>query len=126
MKSAALSREAEKKMEPYMDTLAETLRRFEERGFRAAFRAHPDGGLTVDGEEIFAPEELVVEDFARFEGVSDPDDESVLFALRTADGRVRGTFSTTYGIHADPHQVEAVRRLRVRSERMRRPMGESA
>ena len=54
-------------MEPYMDTLAETLRRFEERGFRAAFRAHPDGGLTVDGEEIFAPEELVVEDFARFE-----------------------------------------------------------
>lgn len=101
-----------------METLREALERFEEKGFRRAFRARPDGSLSVqdeEGEQAFAPEELVVEDVARFEGVSDPGDEAVLFALRTPDSRIRGTFSTSYGPHAEPGDAEAVRRLPMRA-----------
>ncbi len=66
-----------------METLREAIARLEQRGFRQAFRATSDGKLYVTGESSLAPEELIVEETVRFEGESDPGDESVLFALRT-------------------------------------------
>lgn len=96
-----------------METLAEAMARLEGRGFREAFRPRP-GGLLASGDgSEHAPEELVVEEVVRFEGTSDPQDEAVLFALRTCDGAVRGTFAAAYGPHADAAGAAAMERLRV-------------
>jgi hypothetical protein len=103
----------------FMETMQEAMQRFERRGFRQGFRAAPKGRLTVDGDVLYEPEELVVEEVARFEGTSDPADEAVLFALRTADGKVRGTFVATYGPQAGPEAIEAVRRLDLHPDRAR-------
>lgn len=103
----------------FMETMQEAVQRFERQGFRQNFRAAPKGRLTVDGDVLYEPEELVVEEVARFEGSSDPSDEAVLFALRTADGKVRGTFAATYGPQADPSTIEAVRRLDLHPGRAR-------
>lgn len=103
----------------FMETMREAVERFERDGFGEAFRADRGGELTVDGRVLYAPEDLVVEEMARFEGSSDPGDAAVIFALRTPDGAVRGTFSASYGPQADPDVVEAVRRLDVRPERAR-------
>jgi hypothetical protein len=94
-----------------METLREALARLERRGFEKAFRATSEGELEIPGEPPLSPETLVVEETVRFEGESDPEDEAVLFALRSRDGRLRGTFVATYGPQTDPACGEVMRRL---------------
>jgi hypothetical protein len=94
-----------------METLREAIDRLERAGFREAFRARPEGFLEVGAERIYAPETLIVDEIVRFEGESDPEDEAVVFALRSRDGSVRGTFVATYGPSADPVSGELIRRL---------------
>ena len=60
------------------------------RGFPEDFRA-VDGRLQVIGTgERFRPEDLVIlREYHRFEGISDPDDMAIVYGIETADG-VRG------------------------------------
>ncbi len=94
-----------------METLSEALRRLERRGFRSAFRATPEGSLELEGRTPIAPETLVVEETVRFEGASDPGDEAVVFALRSQDGGIRGTFVAAYGPQMDPACAAVLHRL---------------
>ena len=113
-------------LETYMETMSQALERFERDGYQSGFRARANGEFTIDGDELFAPEDLVVDEIVRFEGTSDPGDEAVLFALRSRDGRVRGTFATTYGMQCDPRDIEALRRLEVRPARIQSSTVEEA
>jgi hypothetical protein len=94
-----------------METLSEALARLEQRGFVDAFRARPGGLLQRGADEPMPPEELIVEEIVRFEGVSDPEDEAVLFALRSRDGRIRGTFAAAYGAQMDRDNAAVMHRL---------------
>jgi hypothetical protein len=96
-----------------MSTLAETITELDAKGFRDLFRAETGGLRAIRAGRSFAPESLVVEEVRRFEGESDPDDMAIVFALRSASGDVRGTFTTEYGaMLADPASAEAMTRLR--------------
>ena len=57
---------------------------------------------TIDDEsqKTYGPEEVTIVDFYRFEGESDPDDMSILYAIEAHDG-VRGTISNAFGTYAD-------------------------
>ncbi len=94
-----------------METLSEAIARLEGAGFCDSFR--PEGGRlwALAAERFFAPETLVVEEVVRFEGASDPDEQAILFALRSPAGEVRGTFVAGYGPLADPARAEIVRGL---------------
>ena len=94
-----------------METLSEAIARLEAAGFRDSFR--PEGGRlwALAAQRFFAPEALVIEARVRFEGASDPDEQAILFALRSPSGDVRGTFTTSFGTLVDPASVEIVRRL---------------
>jgi hypothetical protein len=94
-----------------METLREALARLERDGFQRAFRPCVDGRLEYARDQRIDPEDLVIEEVVRFEGESDPEDQAVLYALRTADGSVRGTFSTAYGPGMDPASVAVIERL---------------
>lgn len=94
-----------------METLSEALARLEKRGFRQSLRATPAGELEVAGEPPILPETLVIEETVRFEGCSDPEDEAVLFALRSGDGGVRGTFVAMFGPGMEPASAKVMHRL---------------
>ena len=62
-----------------------------------------DGRLLTIGSasnKSYAPDEVTIVDFYRFEGESNPDDMSILYAIEANDG-VRGTISSAYGVYAD-------------------------
>jgi hypothetical protein len=94
-----------------METLSEAIARLDRAGYRDSFRALPDGLLATSAGRLFAPEDLRIDETVRFEGVSDPEDEAVVFAIRSQDGGVRGTFVTSFGTHTDPRDGEMMRRL---------------
>lgn len=99
-----------------METLRQAIERLAERGYSRSFRANRDGTLSV-GDTVFESEALVVDEVVRFEGASDPADASILFALSTSDGAIRGTFNAAYGPAADARSASVIHRLRDENER---------
>jgi hypothetical protein len=94
--------------EDRMQTVAGALEQFGGRGYRheMAIRA---GRLQIDGtDRTYRPDEVVVRDYWRFEGVSDPDDEAVVYAIETSDG-VKGTLVDAFNAYADPSVGEFLR-----------------
>ena len=75
-------------------------KRLDREGFIADFKV-TQGKLCVMGtDKMYAADEVQIVDFYRFEGDSDPDDMSILYAIETSDG-VKGTISNSYGTYAD-------------------------
>ena len=70
------------------------------RGFTEDFRA-VDGRLRALGVgQTFAPADLVIREFHRFEGISDPDDMAIVYAIESKSGP--RTFADAFGVYADP------------------------
>jgi hypothetical protein len=82
-------------------TLAEVMDELTSRGFTEHFRV-VDGGLrAVDSAKTFPADQVVISEYHRFEGVSDPDDMAILYAIETRSG-LRGTLTDAFGVYADP------------------------
>jgi len=89
-----------------MPALAE----LERAGYTADFRAE-GGGLRVTGtKRRYAAEDVFIHDYYRFEGISDPDDMSVIYAVEARDG-TRGTLIDAFGTYADPVIADVVDRM---------------
>ncbi|UOQ98197.1 hypothetical protein MUN81_01580 [Hymenobacter sp. 5317J-9] len=72
-----------------------------------------DGRLQTignDSNKSYAPDEVTIVDFYRFEGESNPDDMSILYAIEAHDG-VRGTISSAYGVYADSDTDEFLKKV---------------
>lgn len=92
-------------------TLTELVEEWSERGYADGFRAEPEGLRHLPSGRLLEAEAVLVDEIARFEGESDPDDETLVVALRSADGSVRGTWSVAFGPLMDPVDAEMARRL---------------
>ncbi|HEU4686500.1 MAG TPA: hypothetical protein VFS39_18480 [Nitrospira sp.] len=90
---------------PY-STMAEAVEGLRRKGFTADFKLDEDTGrITADGHS-FGSADLTIVEHHRFEGMSDPDDASVLYALEARDG-TKGLLVDAYGAYADA-RIEAM------------------
>jgi hypothetical protein len=81
-------------------TLASAIDGLGEAGFVEHFGVS-DGALrSFDSGTRFSPSELVIREYHRFEGVSDPDDMSIVYGIETQGG-VRGILVDAYGAYSD-------------------------
>ena len=94
-----------------METLRDAIARLERAGYTDALAPRAEGLVDLQTGQTLAPEAFAVDEIVRFEGESDPEDEAVLFALRSRDDRVRATFVASYGPFADPVSGMLIRRL---------------
>src|SRR6188472_1254486 len=83
-----------------MKTLASCLNKLTLEGYTEDFKAGERGLLSLQHEKIYEPGEVQVNDFFRFEGASDPADNSILYAIETHDG-IKGTLVDAYGAYSD-------------------------
>lgn len=82
-----------------MTTLSEVLNKLEERGQGNEFRI-TGKGLTLDEHRYFQPAELKIIKTYRFEGESNPDDESILYLIETSDNSI-GFIIDAYGVYSN-------------------------
>lgn len=95
---------------PTLDRALEDLVR---RGFTTPLRV-VDGRLSVVGTgETLGRAGLVIREFHRFEGISDPDDMAILYAIEGAGG-VRGTLADAFGVYSDPAVSAALEGVPIR------------
>jgi hypothetical protein len=82
-------------------TLARALDDLYRRGFTERFQAVEDGLRVLGTRATLRPSTLVIREYHRFEGVSDPDDTAIVYAIEDDHG-LRGTLADAYGVYADP------------------------
>ena len=81
-------------------TLVQVLTQLKEEGFTAEFMMTDEGMKAMGSDKTYQPNQVVILDFFRFEGISNPDDMAILYALECEDGTL-GTLSNSYGTYAD-------------------------
>ena len=82
-------------------TLAGTMGELAGRGFTEHFILVNGKLRAADSGKVFPAEEVMISEYHRFEGVSDPDDMAILYAIETRSG-LRGTLADAFGVYADP------------------------
>jgi hypothetical protein len=60
------------------------------------------------------PKDLVIREYYRFEGISDPDDMAILYAIESTSG-VRGTLADAFGVYSDPATSEVMQDVPIRA-----------
>ncbi|RNI24140.1 phosphoribosylpyrophosphate synthetase [Rufibacter latericius] len=98
-------------MEP-MDTVTEVLSKLKEEGYTVDFNLD-NNCIVCHGNSLqLHHNEYTVDASYRFEGISDPGDEAVVYAISSAKHRIRGILVDGYGIYSDNAVWEMVRGLK--------------
>jgi len=82
-------------------TLAETIDHLDRRGFTGHFGVIADGLREFGSGVTFRADELWICDCFRFEGISDPGDMAIVYAIESRTG-VRGTLVDGCGVYSNP------------------------
>lgn len=94
------------------DTLAEALTDLQTRGFAYDFNLLENCLECKSKQSLYNPEQFNVLETYRFEGMTNPEDNSVLYAIETEDG-VRGTLVDAYGTYAEAISPELAAKLHI-------------
>ena len=81
-------------------TMAEAVEGLRRRGFTTDFSVNRETGQVVAGDRILESDDLTIVEHHRFEGISDPDDSSVVYALEAPNG-LKGVLVDAYGPYAN-------------------------
>lgn len=103
------------KVVPYK-TMTEALEDLKKRGFTANFELLNNVFRAVDSGKTFQAGDLTIVEHHRFEGASDPDDMSVVYAIEASDG-VRGILVDAFGVYANPDLGAFLQNVKMREDR---------
>ena len=103
-----------------LESLSAAIQRLSDRGFTHGLRAEDGRIRDLATGESYDPEILTIDEVVRFEGESDPDEQAVLFSLRSPQGAALGTYTVVFGPSIPPEDGEVVRRLGAKGYRHHR------
>lgn len=93
------------------DSLVDALNDLRKRGYDADFATQTVCLYCGDLDLRLNPEEFNVDEVYRFEGDSNPDDNTILYAISSSTG-VRGTLVDSYGAYAESMSFEMAGKLK--------------
>jgi hypothetical protein len=98
-------------MESY-DTLSEAITALRAQGYTEDFNLQQNYLVCRNGEYSLSPDEFHIEKTFRFEGATNPDDESILYAISSSKHDLKGVLVNAYGIYSEPLMDEMVKKLK--------------
>jgi len=84
----------------YMTPLLKNSQDLKEQGFTESFIMSAEGLKSAESGEVFQPNDLKIVGRHRFEGISDPGDMSILYAVESSSG-VKGLVVDAFGTYSD-------------------------
>ncbi len=81
-------------------TLSQATKALREKGFTDSFEWTEKGLKDLENEKVYQAGDLKIVGLHRFEGMSNPSDMSVLYAITCEDGR-KGTVISAYGTYGN-------------------------
>ena len=92
------------------DTVSQATDDLRKRGFVLDFNLEENN--VVCKENRFRPEDFTIVEVHRFEGLTDPADEAVVYAIESSDG-TKGILVSGYGIYSDALSAEMAKKLSI-------------
>src|SRR3954468_1019478 len=89
-----------KEQVPFMNTLTSLINKVVKDGYTDSFKITGRGLYSCSKSRYYRPEQVKVINFYRFEGQSDPADNSIMYVIETSDG-IKGTLIDAYGPYSD-------------------------
>ncbi len=101
----------------FMNNEENLMSKLEKYGYTEQFKVEKDKLVSLTTKKKYKAADVKAANFYRFEGISDPDDTSILYAIETSDGSM-GTLTDAYGMYSDDDtgafmkQVETEKKLK--------------
>jgi len=83
-----------------MNTMTSLVNKAVKDGYVDSFKVTERGLFSCGKDTYYPPEDVRVVNYYRFEGQSDPGDNSIMYQIETADGQ-KGTLIDAYGPYSD-------------------------
>ena len=96
------------------DTLSEAVNGLKKRGYTIDYNLEFDCLTCKESPVPLKPSEFEITEVYRFEGMTDPADETIVYAISTKDGSVKGTLVNAYGAYSDTASEELVDKLKIK------------
>jgi len=96
------------------ETVSEAVDDLSRRGYVEDFIVNDDCIYCKQNETRLNPKEFVIDEYYRFEGDSDPADETIVYAISSIHKPLKGILVNAYGVYADSLSDELVEKLTVR------------
>lgn len=94
------------------ETLTEALTDLRKRGYLHDFNLHSEWIECQSLNLQLKPADFHVDEVYRFEGMNNPDDSSILFAIQSPTG-VKGVLVDAYGVYSESLSAEMIKRLTI-------------
>ncbi|AWM35277.1 phosphoribosylpyrophosphate synthetase [Hymenobacter nivis] len=95
-----------------MTTVSEVLNALKEEGYTVDFNLQGNC-LVCHGNALqLSPDEFLLDKHYRFEGLSDPGDGAIVYAISSARHGIKGTLVNGYGISSEAMGADMVKALR--------------
>lgn len=98
-----------------LTTLSEVLNQLRLEGYTTDFNANTNSLKSHAHELELHPDEFIVDRHYRFEGMTDPADEAVVYAISSEKHELKGVLVNGYGIYSDPISDDLMRTLNEKS-----------
>lgn len=99
-------------MNKTFETLTEAITDLKRRGYVHDFNLHPEWIECPPLNLKLKPTEFHVDEVYRFEGMTNPDDSSILLAIQSSTG-IKGLLIDAYGAYSDSLSREMIKRLTI-------------
>lgn len=96
--------------------MLEAIEGLKKRGFTANFEFLDQTFRDVDNGRTFKASELTIVEHYRFEGASDPDDMSVVYAIESDEG-LKGIVADAFGLYANPDLGGFLENVKIQEEK---------
>ena len=90
------------------DTVTQAVAELKKRGYTMDFNLKEN--CIVCHEEKFNPNDFEIMEVYRFEGATDPADESIVFAIESNTG-LKGILVSAFGVYSSPMNDEMIKKL---------------
>ena len=94
------------------ETLVEALNDLRARGYTYNFNLRSDCIHCAENDVVLDPRQFDIREVHRFEGMSNPDDSAVVYAIESVGG-LKGVLVNAYGVYADPLSDALVAKLAI-------------
>lgn len=95
-----------------MICLTDTIRELQKKGYTYSFVPQFDHFTCSDERYQIRPQDFYIDEIYRFENESDPDDQSILYALDCQKLGIKGLYVESYGLYHDELSAQMLERIK--------------
>jgi hypothetical protein len=96
----------------FMLCLSEAIHDLENQGYTENLTLKVDHFESNSGENKIYTQDFDVDKVIRFENTSDPDDQAILYAIRSDNKGLKGLYVEGYGINQDEQSKEIIEKFK--------------